>query len=143
MGRRKSGETCFECLASDDYCHVYTTEQWCKSKIKKWMEKYPDECKNFKEVGDSWFVQVPAKCMRTFRFPTRREPISEERKEALKKRMAYMRNKKQNYNSDEEFDDEDYDEDIDEDINDEDIEDEKDIEDIDDELNDELEDVKE
>lgn len=116
MARNKNGETCFECLASDDYCHIYTTEKWCKSKIEKWMKKYPDKCRNFKIVEDAWFIELPAKCMRTFRFPTKREPISEERKEDLKKRMAYARNKKQNYNSDEEFDDEEYDEEIEDEL---------------------------
>ena len=43
MARNKNGETCFECLASDNCCHVYTTEKWCKSKIEKWMINFVDE----------------------------------------------------------------------------------------------------
>lgn len=81
-------ETCFQCIAGEEFCTVYTNEPWCVSKINKWMEKYPEQCKNFRKVdGDGGvMIDLPSKCMRTFGFPKKME-LSEEEKKIRSERM--------------------------------------------------------
>lgn len=106
--RNYSGETCFECLAGEKYCHVYTTEKWCKTKIEKWMKKYPGKFKGFRETEDgAYFIQIPAKSMRSFTFKDfekRKGPNinDEKRKEIIcKAQMGRLRKKFEAVNMDE------------------------------------------
>lgn len=102
--RNFTGETCFECMAGDEYCNVYTTERWCKGKIDKWMKKYPGKFKNFKKTEDgSYSIQIPARSMRSFTFRDKKEKknrnIEDEKKreiicKAQKGRIRKMYEKK-------------------------------------------------
>ena len=95
MPKIVEGETCFECLAVDDYCHVYTTETWCKNKIKDWLEKFPDECRNFKIQDESWSIEIPARCMRSFSFRKKSSrTFSDEERAKIKERLANSRGKR-------------------------------------------------
>lgn len=89
-----TGETCFNCLTSDDYCSIYTTERWCKTKILEWIKTRPNEVRDFKELDDggvtckvpkSWMMKISPKSTRTF---------SEEQKKAAGERMKKAREKR-------------------------------------------------
>lgn len=89
-----TGETCFNCLTSDDYCSIYTTERWCKTKILEWRKTRPNEVWDFKELDDggvtckvpkSWMMKISPKSTRT---------LTEEQKLAAGERMKNAREKR-------------------------------------------------
>lgn len=89
-----TGETCFNCLASEDFCSIYTTERWCKTKILEWLKTRPNEVWDFKELNDggvtckvpkSWMMKVNPRATRNF---------SEEQKQAAGERMKKAREKR-------------------------------------------------
>lgn len=92
--RELTGETCFNCLAGDDFCTVYTSETWCRNKIKEWMREHPDEVKDFKDYGDGGVqCKVPKSWMTLIR-PKRKVEKSEEEKEKLRERIKMARESK-------------------------------------------------
>lgn len=92
--RMLTGETCFNCLASEDFCSIYTTEKWCKTKILEWIKTRPNEVWDFKELDDggvtckvpkSWMMKISPKSTRN---------LTEEQKLAAGERMKNAREKR-------------------------------------------------
>lgn len=84
-------ETCISCISGEDFCTVYTTETWCRNRIKEWMEKRPDDVKNFVDYGDGGMrCDVPKSWMMKIN-PRKEVVMSEEKKKAAEERMRKAR----------------------------------------------------
>lgn len=92
--RMLTGETCFNCLASEDFCSIYTTEKWCKTKILEWRKTRPNEVWDFKELDDGGMMcKVPKSWMMKIS-PKKASGFTEEQKKAAGERMKKAREKR-------------------------------------------------
>ena len=90
--KRESGsETCISCISGEDFCTVYTTETWCRNRIKEWMEKRPNDVKNFMDYGDGGMkCDVPKSWMMKIN-PRKEINMTDEKRKAASERMKKAR----------------------------------------------------